>query len=190
MNKNTMIMIVAALVVGLMVGILGPRMFGGKPAQVVQNTGTPAPPAPAPGAKSMVQINAIKNRLKNNPNDVALLIQLGNSYFDANMPVESIEAYEKALALAPGNPNVMTDLGVMYRRNGQSDVALEKFQEAAAIDPNHPQSRMNIGVVLLYDFDDRTNARAAFEDFLRVVPSGPQADQIRALIAQIDQGGQ
>ena len=188
MNKNTVVLVVAAFVVGLMVTILGPRMFGDKPAQVVQNTGGPVQSAPPPGVNYSVQINALKKRLESNPNDVSLLVSLGNTYFDANMPLESIEAYEKSLALSPGNPNVITDLGVMYRRAGQSDVALEKFREAAAIDARHPQSRMNIGVVLLYDYEDLPGARAAFEDFLTVVPAGPQADQIRGLIAQIDQG--
>lgn len=187
MNKNTMVMVVAALIAGLMVGVLGPKMFGAKPAQVVQNTGGGFSPGPAPGVDYSVQIQALQNQLKSNPNDVGLLIQLGNTYFDANMPVESIEAYERSLALSPGNPNVLTDLGVMYRRNGQPDIALEKFRAAAAADPAHPQSRMNVGIVLLYDKNDPVGARAAFQEYLKVVPSGPQADQVRGLIAQIDQ---
>ncbi len=185
MNSKTVILVGAALFVGLMMGVLGPKMFGSRPA--VQQVSSQAPvPRQAPGVDYTLQISELKRRLQSNPNDVGILVQLGNTYFDSNMYPESIEAYEKALALKPGNPNVLTDLGVMYRRNGQSDEAIKRFRLAAAADPGHPQSRMNLGVVLFYDFRDAAGAREALEDLLRVYPQGPNADQARQLLAEID----
>jgi cytochrome c-type biogenesis protein CcmH/NrfG len=184
-NSKTLVLVVAAFFLGLMVGILGPRMFGSKPA--VQQVAQQAPaPQQAPGTNYSLQINELKKRLVSNPNDVGLLIQLGNTYFDSNMYPESIEAYEKSLALKPGNPNVLTDLGVMYRRSGQPGEAVDRFRLAAATDPTHPQSRMNLGVVLFYDLGDAVGAREALEDLLRVYPQGPNADQARQLMAEID----
>ena len=182
-NSKTMVLVVAALFLGLMVGILGPRMFGNKPAvqQVSQQ---------APGPDYSLQISELKRRLQSNPNDVGLLVQLGNTYFDSNMYPESIEAYEKSLALRPGDPNVLTDLGVMYRRNGRSDEAVKRFRIAAQADPMHFQSRMNLGVVLFYDFNDGIGAREALEEVLKIYPQGPNADNARQLLAAIDaQGG-
>jgi cytochrome c-type biogenesis protein CcmH/NrfG len=180
-NRNTVIIVVAALFVGLMVGILGPKLFGKRPEGTTVVPAQAPPPVPPPN--STFKINELKRLLDKNPNDVGVLVQLGNTYFDSNMYQESIDAYERALALKPGNPNVLTDLGVMYRRNGQSDEAVKRFQEAMAVDPNHYQSRMNLGIVLYYDFNDTAGAKKAFEDFLRLVPSGPQADQVRGMIA-------
>lgn len=189
-NSKTMVLVVAALFLGLMVGILGPRMFGNKPAVQQVSQQAPAQPRQAPGPDYSLQISELKRRLQSNPNDVGLLVQLGNTYFDSNMYPESIEAYEKSLALRPGDPNVLTDLGVMYRRNGRSDEAVKRFRIAAQADPMHFQSRMNLGVVLFYDFNDGIGAREALEEVLKIYPQGPNADNARQLLAAIDaQGG-
>ena len=175
-NSKTLVLVVAALFLGLMVGILGPRMFGSKPAvQQVSQQQSPAPQQQAPGTDYSLQVNELKRRLQTNPNDVALLVQLGNTYFDSNMYPESIEAYEKSLALKPGNPNVLTDLGVMYRRSQQPNEAVKRFRLAAAADPMHFQSRMNLAVVLFYDLNDGFGAREAAQSVLAVYPQGPNA---------------
>ena len=190
-NSKTMVLVVAALFLGLMVGLLGPRMFGNRPAVQQVSQQAPSQPQQAPGPDYSLQISELKRRLQSNPNDVGLLVQLGNTYFDSNMYPESIEAYEKSLALRPGDPNVLTDLGVMYRRNGRSDEAVKRFRIAAQADPMHFQSRMNLGVVLFYDFNDGIGAREALEEVLKVYPQGPNADNARQLLAAIEaqQGG-
>ena len=189
-NSKTMVLVVAALFLGLMVGLLGPRMFGNRPAVQQVSQQAPSQPQQAPGPDYSLQISELKRRLQSNPNDVGLLVQLGNTYFDSNMYPESIEAYEKSLALRPGDPNVLTDLGVMYRRNGRSDEAVKRFRIAAQADPMHFQSRMNLGVVLFYDFNDGIGAREALEEVLKIYPQGPNADNARQLLAAIDaQGG-
>ncbi|GBE14755.1 MAG TPA: tetratricopeptide repeat protein [Proteobacteria bacterium] len=188
-NKNTFIVVIAALIVGLMVGILGPKLFGSRPAGTSVVSSEVPPQAPPPSANYTLKINELKNLLQNNPNNVGALIQLGNAYFDSNQYKKSINAYEKALALKPGNPDVLTDLGVMYRRNGQPGEAVRRFKEAIKVGPTHLQSRMNLGVVLLYDLKDPVGARAAFEDFLRISPSGPQADKVRGIIDSLPAPG-
>ena len=188
-NKNTMVLVIAALAVGLLAGILGPKMFGSRPAGTkVVPAGSP-PPVQMPSADYTLKINELTRVLEQNPNNVAVLVQLGNTYFDANKYPESIAAYEKALALKPGNPDVLTDLGVMYRRNGQSDEAVLRFQEAVRSSPTHLQSRFNLGIVLHFDFNDSVGARQALEDFLKISSTGTQADQVRQLLATLPPAG-
>jgi len=187
-SKKTVVIAVAGIVVGLMVGILGPKMFSGgtRNVAVVPQSQFPAAPAQAPVKDYSLKITELKRILDKNPNDVGTLIQLGNTYFDSNNYPESIEAYEKALALRPGNPDVLTDLGVMYRRNGQAGEAVLRFRKAAKAAPDHFQSRFNLGIVLFYDLKDIDGAREAFQDFLRVAPPGSQADNVRGLLAQME----
>jgi len=185
-SSKTLILVVAALFLGLMVGILGPKMFNAKPAVQQVSQPAPAPQQQASVPDYGVQINELKRRLQNNPNDVDLLVQLGNAYFDSNRYPEAIDAYEKSLALKPGNPNVLTDLGVMYRRNGQSEEAAKRFRMAAKIDPRHYQSRMNLAIVLFYDLKDPDGARKALDSILKISPQGPQADNARKLLSEID----
>ena len=188
-NKNTMVLVMAALIVGLIAGILGPKMFGGKPQGTsIVPAGSP-PPAQMPSADYTLKINELNRVLEQNPNNVAVLVQLGNTYFDANQYLESIAAYEKALALKPGNPDVLTDLGVMYRRNGQPNEAVKRFQEAMMASPTHLQSRFNLGIVLHFDLNDSVGARQALEDFLRISSTGTQADQVRQLLATLPPAG-
>ena len=187
-SRKIIVLVIAALFVGLMSGVLVPRFFGRKPVverMPAATTTTQAVPQAA-GPDYSLQISELKRRLQSNPNDVGLLVQLGNTYFDSNMYLESIEAYEKALALKPDNPNVLTDLGIMYRRSGRPEEAVKRFREAASISPNHPQSRMNLGIVLYYDLDDPAGAKEALEDFIKVVGNSPVADNARDLIAEID----
>jgi cytochrome c-type biogenesis protein CcmH/NrfG len=186
-SRKIVILVFAALFVGVMTGILAPKFFGARPdvARIPPGSGLPATQQAA-GPDYSLQIDALKRRLQSKPNDVDLLVQLGNTYFDSNMYTQSIEAYEKALALKPGNPNVLTDLGVMYRRNGQPDEAVKRFREAASISPTHSQSRMNLGIVLFYDIGDVSGAREALLDFIDVVGNSAEADNARALLAEID----
>ena len=187
-NKKTMIIVIAALGVGFMVGALGPKLFSSRPrgTTVVPQTQFPVPPVQSPVQDNSLKIAELKRILEKNPNDIGTLIQLGNTYFDSNMYVPSIEAYERALALKPGNPDVLTDLGVMYRRNGQPGEAVLTFRKAMKASSTHPQSRFNLGIVLYYDLRDINSAKEAFQDFLTVVPAGPQADNVKNLIAEME----
>jgi Flp pilus assembly protein TadD len=186
-SRKIIVLVIAALFVGLMTGILAPKLFVGRQKTAQMPPGpTPSTGQQTAGPDYSIQISELKRQLENNPNDVGLLVQLGNTYFDSNRYNESIEAYERALALKPGNPDVLTDLGIMYRRIGKPQEAVIRFREAASLSAVHPQSRMNLGIVLYYDLGDPAGARTALEDYIRVVGNAPEADNARALIAEIE----
>ena len=67
-----------------------------------------------------IEIAALEEKIKRDPQNSETWTQLGNFYFDHNEYEKAIDAYKKSIQLSPGNPNVLTDLGVMYRRNKQS----------------------------------------------------------------------
>jgi tetratricopeptide (TPR) repeat protein len=93
--------------------------------------------------------------------------------------VYSERAYSKALEIDPKNAAVRTDMGIMYRKKGDYDRAIAEFKKAAEVDPKHVNSRYNLGMVLLYDKQDIKGAIKAWEDYLRLEPIGPRADNIR-----------
>jgi tetratricopeptide (TPR) repeat protein len=91
----------------------------------------------------------------------------------------AIAAYERALELRPRDPNLTTDLGIAYRGLGDSEKAIALFRQAAAADPKHVQSRYNLGLVLHDDLDRSDEAKAAWQDYLRVAPkSDPNRQQV------------
>ena len=105
--------------------------------------------------------------------------KLGDNYFDIGEHSRSIEAYRTALAIDDRDPNVWTDMGVMYRRTNNPSKAIEAFAAALAKNPNHTIALLNTGVVYVNDLGDLAKGIEAWEKFLQVQPSGPQADGIR-----------
>lgn len=181
MKKETLLLIVVVLVVGVVVGILISK-GGKKPAQ----TPTAPPQSAAPAVGYQQKIKMLEGLLANDPNNRNAWVELGNSYFDLNQPVKAIEAYDKALALGPDDPNVLTDQGVMFRSMGWFDRAVENFSKANKIDPSHAQSLYNLGIVYLYDLKDLAKGKEAWSRFLALNPTGPAAEDVRKQLAQLE----
>ena len=144
---------------------------------------------PQAGANlELEHIGHLEKSLAANPQDVARWTELGNAYFDMHQPLKAIEAYERSLALRPGDPNVLTDLGIMYRESGQYELALRSFDRAMRADPSHENSRFNKGIVLLFDLHRHAEAKAVWQELLRINPraTAPDGTGLRTLIEQCD----
>jgi len=173
-NKDTILFVVVALIVGLLVGVMVSK---GKD----KSSSGPSIAAPQGGAPVNAQqtIKMLENLVANDPQNRKAWVELGNSYFDAQMPAKSVEAYAKALELNPNDPNVLTDQGVMYRQLGWFDKAIENFNKANAVDPRHIQSLFNAGIVYRHDLQDYVKASEVWKRYLEISPTGETADRIR-----------
>jgi tetratricopeptide (TPR) repeat protein len=175
MKKETILIGVVALLAGLIIG----WMFMQKGSQSTPAV-TPAPVAgPAPMVNPQQQIDKLKAIVAGDPKNRQAWVMLGNEYFDADRPMESIEAYQKALDLNASDPDVLTDQGVMFRRLGWYDRALANFSKAGQIDPKHVNSLFNLGVVYRYDLKNFPMAVEAWNKFLAINPNGPGAERVR-----------
>ena len=185
MKKETLLLVVIVLVVGVLVGILVSKAGKG-PGKTAQAPSAP-PQAGAPAVNHQQTIKMLEGLVANDPNNRNAWVELGHNYFDSDQPVKAIEAYDKALALGPNDPNVLTDQGVMFRRMGQYDRAIANFSKAAVLDPTHVQSIYNLGVVYRYDLKDFPKAMEAWSKFMALNPSGPAADQVRSELQAMGQ---
>jgi len=175
-----------AFVTGIIVGVMATVYYEEKnPPPVAAGKHPAPPPAPAPTEDFKKLIVSLLSRLKDDPENLKALIQLGNAYFDTDQFDLAIEAYSKALDIDPKNADVRTDMGIMYRRKGDPKRAVAEFKKAAEYDPHHVNSRYNIGIVLLHDQGDLKGAIKAWEDFLQLEPSGPRAENIRRQIGRM-----
>lgn len=175
MKKETLLLVVVVLIVGILVGILVTR--GGRGTAP---TASAPPQAGAPVVNYQQTIKMLEGLVASDPSNRNAWVELGNNYFDSDQPVKAIEAYGKALALGPDDPNVLTDQGIMFRRMGWYDRAIENFSKAAALSPTHSQSLYNLGVVYRYDLQDFPKAKEVWSRFLALNPSGPSAEQVRS----------
>jgi tetratricopeptide (TPR) repeat protein len=185
MDAKTVFTFAGGMVAGLILGVF---IFSGP---------SPAPSGFAPGpppqqpqvdmVKLQRDIAQLEQIAKSDPGNYQAWKKLGDNYFDIGEQRKSIAAYRKALDIDDSDPNVLTDMGVMYRQLGEYSKALENFQAAAEKAPSHSVSRLNIGVVYVNDLKDYGKGIVAWEDFLRVEPTGARADSIRAQLEQIKQ---
>jgi cytochrome c-type biogenesis protein CcmH/NrfG len=181
-KENVVILLIVTFIVGFLAGAIGGIKFYARE----DRSGQPAPQAGATApAVSSDEVNRLEAVVTREPRNLQALVSLGNLYFDSKQYQKAIDLYLRALAIDPKNPDVHTDLGIMYRAVKEYDKAIAQFREAARLDPTHRNSRFNLAVVLQYDKKDVKGAIAAWEDFLKVEPTGPRADAVRGEIQQL-----
>ena len=172
--------IALAFVAGIVIGVIATVLYEEKmPALPPSAKPSQTSSAPAVTADIQKQISILQGIVKEDPKNLKALVELGNLYFDTEQFDSAIQVYGKALEIDPKNADVRTDLGIMSRKKGEPDRAITEFKKAAQEDPKHATSRYNIGVVLLHDKGDIKGAVQAWEEFLKVEPAGPRADNIR-----------
>ncbi len=183
-KESVIILAIVMFVAGFVVGAVTGIEFYSK-----EHTNTPlaqgAPEGGAPRAVGTDEINQLEAAVRQEPQNVQALVSLGNLYFDSHQPQKAIAAYERALAIDPKNPDVLTDLGIMYREIKDYDKAVQEFREAARLDPNHKNSRFNLGIVLQEDKKDIKGAMAAWQDYLRVDPTGERSAMAKAELEKL-----
>ncbi len=188
MKKESVFLFVAlAFVVGVVVGVAMTVLYEDKPPAVpasIKTQGSTAPSQPV-NAEAQKQIAILESIVKDDPKNLKALLELGNLYFDNDRFDPAIRAYSRALEIDPKNADARTDMGIMFRRKGEFDRAVTEFRKAAGDDPKHVNSRYNLGVVLLHDKGDLKGAIQAWEEFLKVEPTGPRAENIRKQIGKM-----
>lgn len=199
-TPNKAILVGSGFIAGLVVGVIimnftgssGGSVGSGGPGGPGGPGGSTAPPpitseqGQGPDrVKLSREIAQAEDIVKNDPGNYQAWVHLGNDYFDLGEAQKSVDAYNKALAIKGDDPNVLTDMGVMYRQLKDFPKAVAAFRKAAALGPTHPQSRMNLGVVMMHDLNDPQGAITAWEDYLRVAPNDPNAQNIRRSIEEL-----
>jgi tetratricopeptide (TPR) repeat protein len=87
---------------------------------------------------------------------------------------ESAEQWRKALALAPGDPRLLTELGVTLRLNHDLAEAQRVFEQAVRADPEAPEPNFLLGDVLVAR-EQPARAIPFLEKAVRADPRAPHA---------------
>ncbi|OGT97875.1 MAG: hypothetical protein A2X80_04035 [Geobacteraceae bacterium GWB2_52_12] len=181
MNKESTLLAVVALIVGLLGGYLIFSISNAGKARQVEPAIQSAAGSPTDYTQRIAQAEKI---VAQDPKNLNAWISLGNDYFDTEQVQKSINAYGKALEIQPNNPNILTDQGVMYRKTGWYDKALANFEKANKIDPGHLQSLFNAGIVYMVDMKQPEKAYPYWERYLKLDSTSQTAIQIKELMQQ------
>ncbi len=172
------------LVVGVAAGMVGVRWLGGHPGP-----GAPIsrPAASAPGSSVLmgdIELRALRQAAAREDTPIAGLLELAHAALDQGRIAEARDTYGRVLAREPRNVEAITHLGAVAYQEGRVDEALAKVDEALRIDPGYIHAHWDRTQYLFYGKRDFPGVVKAGEAFLRVLPRGADADNVRRLMAE------
>lgn len=171
---------IVMLLVGGLVGF-GAGYFAG-------GGGRPSAAGPAAAGAPGDRVAELTRSLERDPENPAILQDLGNAFYDREDWDHAVAAYEKARRKAPANPNLLSDLGAAHRNRGEFDLAVAFFQKARQADPDHWQSLLNWLLVEAYDRRDARAAQPLYDELKRRYPDIPQIEKIQDQISSMRSG--
>jgi len=204
-STQAYVMAVLCLVVGCAVGYLLRGSMGGGSASAPAPVATAEqqqgmPPAGMGGggmggqqqSPSPEQMKAMADKqaapmleqLKSKPNDPALLSQIGNLYYDAQIFPTAIDYYQKTLALDAKNSMVRTDMATAMFYMNDFDRSISEFDRALKDNPKNSNALFNRGIVKWQGKMDVNGAVADWDLLLKQDPNYEQADKVRMYEAQ------
>jgi cytochrome c-type biogenesis protein CcmH/NrfG len=199
-SKQAYAMGVICLVVGLAIGYL----FRGSQSPTV-----PAPPtakaqvsAPATAGGPVPSLEEMKQRadrkagpllekLKSDPSNADLLVQVGNLYKAAHQFEAAAGFYDRALQADPKNVDIRTEMASCLYYNGDVDGALSQLQQALRYDPKDANSLFNLGMIKWQGKQDSKGALAAWQQLLKANPqlSTDRKATVQKLMADVQMKG-
>ena len=98
---------------------------------------------------------------------------------------KAIDAFKRALATQPDNPEAHAYMGFILVQAGHGDGALMAFDRALAVMPNFAMALWGKGMVLYQEKKDYAAAREIFERLLNMVPPGEERNEIAKVLAEM-----
>lgn len=184
MKAESIVFAIAGMCFGVILGWVLKTQQARPPAAPVAVEAQPAA-SPAAGATPQTpvldeaKVQALQTILNSDPKNSGALVQLGNTYFDAQRYPDAIKYYEQAIQIAPDNVDASTDLGVSYYYSNRPDEALKRFEASLTLDPRHSKTLLNKGIVLAFGKQDMDGASAAWNQVIAVAPGTLEAEAAR-----------
>jgi len=124
----------------------------------------------------------LAQKLEKNPNDIPGWTLLGRSYANLGQQEKSVQAFEKALTLAPNDANLRVTYGETLISSAAGKVTSEAHKVLMAahkIDPENPGVRFNLALAD-HQAGDAQKAHDVLTDIIKKAPSGaPWAEKVQ-----------
>lgn len=181
MKSESIVLTVAGMCFGVIVGWLLANVDADRTAARTQAAAPPAAQATAAGNERQppvldaARVQALTTILESDPKNAGAAVQLGATYFEAERFAEAIKWYEEGIRLDPDNADAIAQLGMSYFVTQGPDPALQQFEHSLRISPNHPRTLLNKGIVLWQGKKDLKGAAEAWEALVAAAPNTPEA---------------
>jgi len=195
MKADSIAYVIAGMCFGVILGWVIGTQQARRPGPVAPaaQTGASAQGQAAGGANTPQQapaldegrVQALTTIVKSDPKNLNAVVQLGNTYFDAERWDDAILWYKRALEIDPRNADASTDLGVSLYYSNKSDEALKQFEHSLSISPKHTKTLLNKGIVLAFGKQDLRGAAAEWEKVVALAPDSPEGQAARRALEGI-----
>jgi tetratricopeptide (TPR) repeat protein len=123
--------------------------------------------------------------LENNPEDALTLNRIGYTFLGQGLTERALYYFQKYVAVAPDDPNAHDSYGEGLLNAGRIDEAVREYERAIELDETFANSYFMLGTAYR-QLDEQEKARLVLEEFLKLSPEGPQADQARQVLIDIE----
>jgi cytochrome c-type biogenesis protein CcmH len=161
------------------------------PSPIFESPPQPTSPLPASTAKGdpsvmdlplNVLTERLAQKLEANPNDIPGWTLLGRSYANLGQHEKSVQAFEKAMTMAPNDANLRVTYGETLISNSGGTVTPEAHKillAAHKIDPDNPGVRFNLALAD-HQAGNTQKAYDALTDLIEKAPAGaPWVEKVR-----------
>lgn len=173
-------MAIACLVIGLAIGYMMRSSQLAVAPQMSAQISRQSPPAHAnphsrPSLEQMRQMSdkqaaPLLEKLRTNPADSALLMQVGAIYHTSHRFKEAAGYYQRALDTDPKNVAIRTKLASSLYRDGEVDGAIVQLNQALKYRPGDANALFDLGMIKLQGQGDGKGAIAAWQRLLKNNP--------------------
>jgi cytochrome c-type biogenesis protein CcmH len=144
-------------------------------------------PAGRTQAQIEANVNALAKRLEANPSDLQGWKMLARSYSSMDKYDEAAKAYDKALALQPGDADLMTNLAVslaMANNRNFEGRPQQLIEQALKVDPENTNT-LGVAGGIAFEQKDYTRAIDYWTKVVKKLP--PDSDLTQAVNEKIDE---
>ena len=127
------------------------------------------------------QAGPLLEKLKSDPQNAALLMQVGAMYHTTHQFKDAAAYYGRAVEIEPRNLALRSKLASSLYRSGDVDGAIAQLNQALTYDPKDAPSLFNLGTIKLQGKQDGKGALAAWQLLLK---SNPQLSPERKAFVQ------
>lgn len=133
------------------------------------------------------QAAPLLEKLKNDPNDGALLVQIGGIYHSTHQFKEAAAYYGKAVQVDPKNDAYRTKLALSLYRSGDADGAITQLSQVLSNDPRDANALFDLGMIRLEAKHDKRGALDAWQKLLKSNPnlSADRKATVQKLISHV-----
>jgi cytochrome c-type biogenesis protein CcmH/NrfG len=194
-------MAVVCLLLGLAIGYLFrgskspappvPEASGAQPAATAGAMGGQMPSLDQMRQMADKKAAPLLEKLKVDPNNSDLLIQIGNIYKATHQFKEATGYFDKALQVDPKNVAIRTEMASCLYYDGDVDGAISQLQQSLQYDPKDANSLFNLGMIKWQAKQDGKGALAAWQELLKSNPqlSADRKATVQKLMADVKTQG-